>query len=247
MGTTAAVACATMQRRKQSAARAKRKQSTGEALGSEEGNRRRICRSASRVLPIGAHTSTPSERDKRAMPTGALTSVPDTVQEVSRRKPYNAKTATRAQRWLHWWVIDPRTSKAMGRWDIATVLALVFVALVTPFEVAFLDSPESASDLIARFGSVGWLFFIKCAAATARVATARGCYSHLPSGASLLAHPLACSTLLSRRALACGACVRSRAVDALFTVDLVLQFRLMYAESNSSEGARWVRRAAPPD
>ena len=32
----------------------------------------------------------------------------------------------------------------------------------------------------------------------------------------------------------------NRLVDALFIVDLVLQFRLMYSEANSTEGMRWV-------
>ena len=37
------------------------------------------------------------------------------------------------------WLIDPRTSKRMGYWDFTTVMALLFTALVTPFEVAFLE------------------------------------------------------------------------------------------------------------
>ena len=40
-------------------------------------------------------------------------------------------------------LIDPRYSKAAQRWDILTVLALIFTAIVTPFEVAFLQTPES--------------------------------------------------------------------------------------------------------
>ena len=37
------------------------------------------------------------------------------------------------------WLIDPRTSKRMGYWDFTTVMALLFTALVTPFEAAFLE------------------------------------------------------------------------------------------------------------
>ena len=36
-------------------------------------------------------------------------------------------------------VIDPRTAKWMQWWDIVMMLALLFTALVTPLEVAFLE------------------------------------------------------------------------------------------------------------
>lgn len=39
--------------------------------------------------------------------------------------------------------IDPRTSHFMGKWDCVTGIALIFTALVTPFEVAFLEAAES--------------------------------------------------------------------------------------------------------
>lgn len=42
-----------------------------------------------------------------------------------------------------WWVIDPRSSSIMGYWDFATASALVFTALVTPFEVSFLSAPTN--------------------------------------------------------------------------------------------------------
>ena len=38
-----------------------------------------------------------------------------------------------------WWVIDPRSSSAIGYWDLVASLALVFTAIVTPFEVGFLE------------------------------------------------------------------------------------------------------------
>lgn len=34
-------------------------------------------------------------------------------------------------------VVDPRNSPYLGIWDLTTALALIFTALVTPFEVAF--------------------------------------------------------------------------------------------------------------
>lgn len=38
------------------------------------------------------------------------------------------------------WVIDPRTSVFIARWDLIAASGLVFVALVTPYEVSFLPS-----------------------------------------------------------------------------------------------------------
>ena len=45
-------------------------------------------------------------------------------------------------------LIDPRTSKLMGRLDLASLLALSFTALVTPMEVAFLPPPTTATDTL---------------------------------------------------------------------------------------------------
>ena len=132
-----------------------------------------------------------------AGPTGAeACSVDSAVWEmrVGRKKSIDSNSSW-LQRFERWWVIDPRVSGWFGAWDGMCVLALLFVALVTPFEVAFLDSPKSAHDVIDRFHSVGWLF-----------------------------------------------CV-NRVVDIIFTIDLVLQFRLMYTDANSIEGVRWVSDA----
>jgi hypothetical protein len=38
-------------------------------------------------------------------------------------------------------LIDPRSSKFLRRWDILVATCLIFTALVTPFEVAFLEAP----------------------------------------------------------------------------------------------------------
>ena len=42
-----------------------------------------------------------------------------------------------------WYVIDPRKSKWMPMWDGVSFVAMLFTALVTPFEVAFLEPPDS--------------------------------------------------------------------------------------------------------
>lgn len=43
-------------------------------------------------------------------------------------------------------VVDPRTSKFVGRWDGVTALALVFTALCTPYEVALVPASLSAHE-----------------------------------------------------------------------------------------------------
>ena len=45
-----------------------------------------------------------------------------------------------------WWVVDPRKSRWMAAWDAATTLCLLYTAVVTPFEVAFLDAPRSWTE-----------------------------------------------------------------------------------------------------
>ena len=59
-----------------------------------------------------------------------------------------AIVATRQAKQINkpWYQIDPRKSKVMGYWDSITGLALIFTALVTPFEVAFLEAAESAGE-----------------------------------------------------------------------------------------------------
>ena len=48
------------------------------------------------------------------------------------------ETARRLSANKHPWLIDPRTSKRIGYWDGCTSIALIFTALVTPFEVSLL-------------------------------------------------------------------------------------------------------------
>jgi hypothetical protein len=47
-----------------------------------------------------------------------------------------------------WYMIDARTSVHIAKWDLTLVLALLLVAILTPFEVAFLPPPLA----------VDWLF-----------------------------------------------------------------------------------------
>ena len=52
----------------------------------------------------------------------------------------------RDTRGRQWYIIDPRFSKTLQRWDLSTMLALLFTAAVTPVEVSFLPPPRSASE-----------------------------------------------------------------------------------------------------
>ena len=47
-----------------------------------------------------------------------------------------------------WYMIDARTSVHIAKWDLTLVIALLLVAILTPFEVAFLPPPQA----------VDWLF-----------------------------------------------------------------------------------------
>lgn len=73
-----------------------------------------------------------------------------TIAAVAAQISYYESTMTPEQRRRRavaeaekpWYIIDPRTSKFMGYWDFTTSLALLFTALVTPVEVAFVSTPE---------------------------------------------------------------------------------------------------------
>ena len=47
-----------------------------------------------------------------------------------------------------WYLIDPRSSEYFGYWDATTALALLFVALVTPYEVALLPTAKTFHDTL---------------------------------------------------------------------------------------------------
>jgi hypothetical protein len=52
-----------------------------------------------------------------------------------------------------WWLIDPSNS-AVGMWDGFTSLTLIFIAVFTPFEVAFLPAPTSGGESLFVLGRV---------------------------------------------------------------------------------------------
>lgn len=64
----------------------------------------------------------------------------------SRRPSHLAEELERKSRG----VIDPRSSKFIGFWDTLAAIALLFVAIVTPFEVALLDPHLDALFIVNR-------------------------------------------------------------------------------------------------
>lgn len=59
------------------------------------------------------------------------------------------------------WLIDPRTSMRVGYWDAVASLALVFTAIVTPFEVALIeDDGVTALFVINRLIDLIFIFDI---------------------------------------------------------------------------------------
>ena len=89
--------------------------------------------------------------------------------------------------------IDPRIRSArMGCWDAITSIAIMFTAIVTPYEVAFL--PMAQAPLFAD------------------------------------------RTLRSSDVLF----VANRLLDAIFLVDMYVQFNLVYSTGSGREGFRWV-------
>ena len=95
-----------------------------------------------------------SERSVRTLPRLSMQEVE--IQMIQRRAQ-----AFRDLKYKPGCMIDPRTSRLMPRWDVWTSIALVFTALVTPYEVGFLPASRSPLDplfLINRI--VDLTFFI---------------------------------------------------------------------------------------
>jgi hypothetical protein len=57
-------------------------------------------------------------------------------------------------------IIDPRMSRYMAYWDTVTMLAIVFTALVTPYEIAYLPMATSATEPLFIINRVMDIIFI---------------------------------------------------------------------------------------
>ena len=58
------------------------------------------------------------------------------------------------------WLVDPRTSKRLSYWDAFVGLLLVYTALLTPYEVAFLPVPSDARNARFILNRLVDLFFV---------------------------------------------------------------------------------------
>ena len=58
------------------------------------------------------------------------------------------------------WLIDPRTSQNMAKWDIITAIALAFTALFTPYEIAYLGAPKDWTERLFLINRLVDLIFL---------------------------------------------------------------------------------------
>ena len=68
-------------------------------------------------------------------------------RELTRSRARKRRPDTLYGRVRRAWVIDPRSATWISYWDLITSTALIFTALVTPVEVAFLEPPEVVDRL----------------------------------------------------------------------------------------------------
>jgi hypothetical protein len=66
----------------------------------------------------------------------------------SSRQDERGKVAIQSLKHKSACVIDPRTSSAVSAWDGITSLALIFTAIVTPYEVGFLEPARDGRDTL---------------------------------------------------------------------------------------------------
>ena len=57
-------------------------------------------------------------------------------------------------------IIDPQHSKAMTYWDAVTTTALIYTALVTPYEVGFLQAAEDPADTLFIINQLLTVIFV---------------------------------------------------------------------------------------
>ena len=89
-------------------------------------------------------TSEDAEREGLVLdkPTGRLLRRQPTQAEQMMRARIQTSVHAKTKRGRGW-IIDPRTNRLIAYWDLATTAALLFTALVTPYEVAFLSMPPT--------------------------------------------------------------------------------------------------------
>lgn len=83
----------------------------------------------------------------------------DTVYKMLSRK-FSMPRDQQEQRSRPKWLVDPRTSTMLPYWDVATTVAILFTAIVTPYEVAFLGVASTAADTLFILNRVIDMVFI---------------------------------------------------------------------------------------
>lgn len=159
------------------------RQRTEGSLGEYGGSfsRRRTFRQATSAWSFALRQKAPT-----TMQTLPLTESPlDIHQQNQANRASSLMAATRRRK--PWYIIDPRRSVWMPIWDSLTTMCLIFTAIVTPFEVAFLTMPSTLA-----LASTDPLF------------------------------------------------IMNRCIDATFTLDMLLQFFVMYQDRSRVDGVKWI-------
>ena len=82
------------------------------------------------------------------------------AQTMQLLKARGINVATDSTQLPKWYMIDSRTSRHIAKWDATLLVALVFVALLTPFEVAFLPAPQSYDVIFVINRALGAVFAV---------------------------------------------------------------------------------------
>ena len=105
--------------------------------------------SRSRIVPGTTSASEPSEgfaaRVDRT--TDRMKNVVNLAKATSRMASSGASTTSSTIMYKPKYLLDPRGSKFMPVWDIVMMFALSFTAIVTPYEVVFVDEGPCVTTL----------------------------------------------------------------------------------------------------
>jgi hypothetical protein len=96
---------------------------------------------------------------KPTLPVSSTAATAASAKELETAKR-QLGTAANSSSWVSRHLIDPNTSKHMWKWDVCSSIALIFVALVTPVEVGFLEPAESYTDPLFLVNQVVNLIFL---------------------------------------------------------------------------------------
>ena len=116
---------------------------------------------------------------------------PAAHRQVAAVKVYSAKALQQIYR--PGFLIDPRHSKVMRAWDLIMLFALMFTAIITPYEVTFIEEGPCVTVLFMINRLIDLLFLmdmcVRCQRTLRGVALATSSISHAhnasPASASL--------------------------------------------------------------